>query len=480
MSEQGGEMECEESGVVARAEIEDDSSAGKMKNSKQASIPSVTCSETPPLSEVQIIESCVAHDKTSYAIEGGNHIFGRITETAAKYFPKKSNFGKIFGDKEADIKISTIDREMAKHPPKLRSNHHYAPEFSNSELTDRLRRTKLPNADENISRCKSVGCLAIDYPPHRLYFLPCEDWRDPDSVINTLVRIILSQVALIIFLLLWIVFGALLFYLIEGPYEYNAALESEREEKSLALSLATDLRLVNPEEISWKETIDKYTALHRQVIIKAVLSSYGKQKFFWTYAGSLLFATSLLTTCGISTPLPMTGGGKIGAFIFTILGVPMHLMLLTNLGRTVALKVQILAKDVEIKFYELRRRISNVRKFGEDLGRDKDKWPEKIFIEEFKPPEWLCHLPILIIFLYYLFGCIIFGSFEDFFSFCLFPITFSSTNYHSTDLARFGYACYLEGLAVLISVNIALWRDSPYEGFASIGTSLRFMTNSVE
>lgn len=57
--------------------------------------------------------------------------------------------------------------------------------------------------------------------------------------------------------------------------------------------------------------------------------------------------------------MPATGGGQIGAFVFTILGFPMHLMLLINLGRTIALQVQILAKDIEIKFYELRRRISN-------------------------------------------------------------------------------------------------------------------------
>lgn len=157
MSEQGGEMDCEEGGIEI-AEIEGNSSAGKMKNYKQApdtaaSLPSViTCTESPPLSEVQLTESSIAHGNTSSAVKEGNHIFGRITERAAKYLPKKSNFGKFFSEKEADIKISTIDREMARHTPKLRINHHYATELSNSELTDRLRRTKLPTPDANNTR----------------------------------------------------------------------------------------------------------------------------------------------------------------------------------------------------------------------------------------------------------------------------------------------------------------------------------------
>uniref|UniRef100_A0A0K8SU35 Potassium channel domain-containing protein n=2 Tax=Lygus hesperus TaxID=30085 RepID=A0A0K8SU35_LYGHE len=457
----------------------------------------------------------------------GEKMLDKISEKASKFLPSKGSIGKFFhGDKEpaeAPPAIFTIDREMGRtnmafqderkvtSPTKIYSSpirDYNSPTrgynsptggynspteevaeietLQRSELTDRLRKTRHLSKEPTspITSGKGVGVQASDYPPYRLLFVPAEDYKDPDVPIVTLTRVLMCQCTIALFLLVWVVFGALVFYLTEGPYEMDKMEELKLKEKNLIFDMATDLRLIAPENNSdWVGTITRYTELHADMVREGTVHSYGNQQPFWTFPGSIMFCVSLLTTLGLAAPLPMTTGGQVGAFIFTFLGFPLHLFFLINLGRTIAVKTQIFSKHLENHVIDLRQRIINVRRFGEDLPRDSSEiWPEKMFLVDFKPPPWLCWFPIFSSFFYYAVGFLLFGVARgmSFPRIVLFFIDFSSTSGATNGMTRIGFTWYLEGAAILAAVNGAVYADSPFEGLAPLGDKLGFMTNSLD
>lgn len=72
-----------------------------------------------------------------------------------------------------------------------------------------------------------------------------------------------------------------------------------KQQAALVIGLATDLRQVVPQEPVWRQTIENYANRHEALILSAVSSGYPQRGTIWTYPGSLLFATSLLTTLGM-------------------------------------------------------------------------------------------------------------------------------------------------------------------------------------
>lgn len=66
----------------------------------------------------------------------------------------------------------------------------------------------------------SVGIQASPYPPFRLHVLPPDDWRDTETLCLKLVKLVVCQCGLACIVLLWALFGALMFHLAEAPHEY--------------------------------------------------------------------------------------------------------------------------------------------------------------------------------------------------------------------------------------------------------------------
>lgn len=68
---------------------------------------------------------------------------------------------------------------------------------------------------------------------------------------------------------------------------------------------------------------------------------------------------SIQNIAGLAAPLPITSEGKIGAIIFTSFGLPIHLIFIIHLGRTISVRLQLFAKVMENKVADLRERIDN-------------------------------------------------------------------------------------------------------------------------
>ncbi|XP_014278290.1 uncharacterized protein [Halyomorpha halys] len=384
---------------------------------------------------------------------------------------KRSNVANVFSNdsKDSEITIYTLDREMGR----IKKDEH----FHNSEPRTKIKANLYHEPEAMASHDgHSVASQASPYPPYRLNFLPPDDWKESDTNLQVISKLLFSECSLACFLIFWLISTALLFYLTEGPFEYELSENLKILENSTMVSMATDLRILEPD---WDETLIKYMEVHKQQILSAVRNGYKNENIIWTFPGSLLSAISIIATLGLAAPLPVTSEGKIGAMIFTSFGLPIHFIFIIHLGRTIAVRLQLFAKVTENKVADLRERIDNVRRFGED--RKRETWPEKMFIVDFVPPPWLCYFPILSYLFYYIIGFLIFGLARNLpmSEMFVFFVDFSQ-GHESNGFSRMGYCWYLEGFAILTGINIAILRDSPMTGFTSIALSHGLLTNSID
>ncbi|XP_022189270.2 uncharacterized protein LOC111047747 [Nilaparvata lugens] len=357
--------------------------------------------------------------------------------------------------------------------------------FVGDEDSNRKRKRRPPqmspadvNKEDMVS--KSVGIQATPFPPFRLHFLPEEDWRQTDDKLQRALKLVLSQCGLACVVLTWAMLGALMFRLTEGPQETFQVAEMTRQQSALVVGLATDLRQVIPQEPFWRQTIERYAAQHESLILSAVSSGYPQRGTIWTYPGSLLFATSLLTTLGFGAPVPRTVVGRMCAIIFAGLGIPVHLLLVLNIGLLIAVKLTRLANILEKKAKRVKLKIHRVQTREND---DKESWPEELFAcDRIMPPFWLKFFPFVAIPTYYLTGFLLFGLArgKEFPEIFLFPLDFTAAGGVASTYGplRIAYAMYLEGAVILASTNVALLRVSATRGFTTAAIKMGLMTNS--
>uniref|UniRef100_UPI00398ED286 potassium channel subfamily K member 6 n=1 Tax=Pristiophorus japonicus TaxID=55135 RepID=UPI00398ED286 len=125
---------------------------------------------------------------------------------------------------------------------------------------------------------------------------------------------------LALFYLCYLLLGALIVSLVEGPHERRL-----REELSLLKSrlLNSSSCLAEPDLESFLErvlTADRYGV--------SILSN-ASHNTNWDFASAFFFASTLITTVGYGHTTPLSNGGKAFSIFFAIVGVPLTMLVLT-------------------------------------------------------------------------------------------------------------------------------------------------------
>ncbi|XP_045479538.1 TWiK family of potassium channels protein 18-like [Harmonia axyridis] len=305
--------------------------------------------------------------------------------------------------------------------------------------------------------------------PYRLRFWPrssCDMQYDPKKESCTVVGLqcgckvvtqwVLSQMGLTLVVFGWALLGAYAFYKTEGPREFGQQEQMEQTQKELSIELATSLRQTEGHNENWPKVIERYMQQHEDVLLKAVAAGFGEggQEKIWTYPGCILFAVSLLTTLGFGAPVPRTTLGRGTAVIFSAIGIPLHFLLIFNIGNLGAIRLQ-----------QLAYRISST-----DIPSGSP------------PPKWLKWFPVGAILLYYLMGVTLFGFLrkrEAFDSF-LFPLDFTAAGGVSTvpGYIKICYAIYLEVAVTLAALVVSLLQASATSSLVDVGLKLGLLTNT--
>lgn len=158
---------------------------------------------------------------------------------------------------------------------------------------------------------------------------------------------------------------------------------------------------------------------------------------------------------GFGAPVPRTPLGRGAAVLFAAIGIPLHFLLILNIGNLGAIKLQILA---------YRNSQTGLPPSSESQ------------------PKWIKCFPLIAIASYYVLGVVIFGvarqrgTVECF----MFPLDFTAVGgvAQTPGYLRIIYGLYLEFAVMLASLVVSLLQVSASRGIINLGLRLGLLTNT--
>lgn len=242
-------------------------------------------------------------------------------------------------------------------------------------------------------------------------------------------------------------------------------------QRDLAVALATELRQLRTEkdedvEPLWSDKVRLYVAKHERLLLAAVTAGYGETNDggqLWTFPGCVLFAVSLLTTLGFGAPVPRTNAGRTVAVLFAAVGIPLHFLLIMNIGILLAVRLQRYA----------------ITKLPDDDTRQDTT---EVSCSQPSVPKWVKAVPFVCIGGYYVLGVLCFGTARSrpLAASVLFPLDFTTAGGLSTTsgYVRILYAIYLEGAVVIAAVAVAVLRVSATQSLTNVGLKYGLLTEA--
>ncbi|EDX08768.1 uncharacterized protein LOC6736299 [Drosophila simulans] len=153
---------------------------------------------------------------------------------------------------------------------------------------------------------------------------------------------IVSHVLLVLLVVSYCVGGAYLFQHLERPHE----LEVKRDIQNLRINLTENIWLLSDDavvlrESDWMANVSKHLANFEKQILTAIKADgwdgdEDLRKSQWTFAGSLFYSIIVITTIGYGHISPRTDWGKVTTIFYAIVGIPLMLICLSNIGDVMA------------------------------------------------------------------------------------------------------------------------------------------------
>uniref|UniRef100_A0A1B0EWN9 Potassium channel domain-containing protein n=1 Tax=Phlebotomus papatasi TaxID=29031 RepID=A0A1B0EWN9_PHLPP len=200
-----------------------------------------------------------------------------------------------------------------------------------------------------------------------------------------------SNVGIILLVVLYTIAGAFMFIAIEGDGDLERSAELARHRKSVAAKLwnisCCEANIFN--KSAFIELVGQQVLHHQHNIVRAAKggiteTTKTKTSNKWTFSGAFLYSLTVITTIGYGNLIPRTKWGKIATIVYAIIGMPLFLLYLSNIG-------DILAKSFKWIYAKVclcricpgvtRRRAARERRKARALTIERDNLPEGYFIE---------------------------------------------------------------------------------------------------
>ncbi|KAG5673420.1 hypothetical protein PVAND_003469 [Polypedilum vanderplanki] len=154
-----------------------------------------------------------------------------------------------------------------------------------------------------------------------------------------------SNVGITFLVVLYIIGGSFMFIAIEKPYDQSRRETSKLVRNETILKL-WEILFENDNMFnyaSFNETVEKilldyqntYTERQRKGVTEDV-SGKNENSTQWTFSGGFLYCLTVITTIGYGNITPSTELGKIATIFYAIIGMPLFLLYLSNIGDILA------------------------------------------------------------------------------------------------------------------------------------------------
>ncbi|KHN70643.1 TWiK family of potassium channels protein 7 [Toxocara canis] len=172
---------------------------------------------------------------------------------------------------------------------------------------------------------------------------------DRQSQIIMYAKMILPHVGLVILLIVYLLIGATVFHYLEVPNELQTKDRELRTIFGLRDSFHDtiwNLTIAGDSLIS-RESFNGIGQEYFEALVTSMFDAYRNQfinerhllnrtrgdEMLWTYANSIFFATTVITTIGYGNLVPATQFGRVACIVFALFGIPLLLVTIADIGK---------------------------------------------------------------------------------------------------------------------------------------------------
>ncbi|CAH2051553.1 unnamed protein product, partial [Iphiclides podalirius] len=160
------------------------------------------------------------------------------------------------------------------------------------------------------------------------------------NYLRGLLAFLFSNVGVIVLVVAYTVAGAFMFQAIEGASEIervnNMTLERNNTAQYLWQNVTLALNLFN--ETALKHRISIELNKYQGKVVAAVRKGWdgGRSSRQWSFSSAFLYSLTVITTIGYGHLSPRTSWGKVMTIFYALLGMPLFLLYVTNVGQLLA------------------------------------------------------------------------------------------------------------------------------------------------
>ncbi|KAH9501844.1 two pore domain potassium channel [Dermatophagoides farinae] len=152
---------------------------------------------------------------------------------------------------------------------------------------------------------------------------------------------LLSNVGLCVLVVAYSVGGAFMFRAIESPFEVQTVKQVNELRNKIILNLwniTYNTNILYHEK--WNVQVTDTIKLFQRELLKSIKDGYEGQQSEgreqWSFSGAFLFSLTVISTIGYGNISPRTDRGKLMTILYAIIGIPLMLLYLTNIGDILA------------------------------------------------------------------------------------------------------------------------------------------------
>ncbi|XP_020277723.1 uncharacterized protein LOC109851751 isoform X2 [Pseudomyrmex gracilis] len=157
--------------------------------------------------------------------------------------------------------------------------------------------------------------------------------------VRALIAFLFSNVGIVCLVVGYTIAGAFLFAHIEGKRTSPNVADDVIQLRNL--TAATLWELTSKENVFsekiWKAKVRVVLESYQKKVVSAIKNGYdGVEENKWTFAGAFLYSLTVITTIGYGNICPKTKWGKVATIVYAIIGMPLFLLYLSNIGDILA------------------------------------------------------------------------------------------------------------------------------------------------
>jgi len=149
---------------------------------------------------------------------------------------------------------------------------------------------------------------------------------------------VFSNVGICVLVVGYLLFGAIMFQEIEKKELMVNEIVHERENTVFLLWTITEkYNLIHP--TNWTSEVESIIKKYQDKVVQAENKGFDGNDIpieLWNFSGALLYSITVITTIGYGHIVPTTPIGKIVTIFYAVLGVPLFLLYLSNIGNILA------------------------------------------------------------------------------------------------------------------------------------------------